>query len=166
MLSNIQYVADRDVDMTLDIKLRALLAQCFGEAFSDKRYCFEMPPHRWLVYAGDELAAHLAIHEKVFTAKGSKEAFIGVAEVCVAPPHRGQGLVKAMLKDAEAHFPNTSFAILLGESGIYGSSGYAPVNNVYFPYENASLPNEDILVKKLRNSPWPTGKVIIEGPPF
>lgn len=166
MLSFVHYLADREVDSALDRKLRALLHLCFGEAFENKRYCFEMPPHRWLVYNSNDITAHLAIHEKVFEAEGKQEAFIGVAEVCVAPPYRGQGLVRKMLKDAEAHFPNMNFSILLGDRGIYGSSGYTPVNNVYLPFKNAALPDRDVLVKRLGSEPWPEGKVIIEGPPF
>lgn len=166
MLSKIHYLADSAVDEALDRKLRTVLELCFGKAFRDKRYCYEMPPHRWLVYDGDKIAAHLAIHEKFFSIGETDESFIGVAEVCVAPPYRGQGLVRSMLKEAEAHFPDVSFSVLLGERGIYGSSGYTPVKNVYFPYKNSDEPNKDVLVKTLDGKPWPEGKVIIEGPPF
>jgi len=166
MLSNVHYLPDSDVDDALDSKLRALLGLCFGESFKNKRYCFEMPPHRWLVYDDSEIAAHLAIHEKVFKVEGKEEPFLGVAEVCVAPAYRGRGLVREMLKNAEDHFPTAAFSILLGERGIYGSSGYLPVDNVYFPYKNADVPDNDVLVKALKNAPWPEGKVVIEGPPF
>lgn len=165
-LSDIQYLADSEVDAALDRKLRDLLTLCFGQTFKDKRYCYEMPPHRWLVYMEEEIAAHLAIHDKVFTVSGVEEAFIGVAEVCVAPLYRGQGLVKAMLEKVENYFPDASFSILLGEGYIYGSSGYVPVNNVYFPYETTDTPNTHVLVKRLKDVPWPEGKVTIEGPPF
>lgn len=152
------YLLDEAVDQALDAKLRALLSLCFGNGFKHKRYAFEMPSHRWLVQEKDELVAHLAVHEKTFQSDGKSTPFMGVAEVCVAPSHRGHGLVKAMLREAETHLSKAPFAILLGDQEVYESSGYRSVDNVYFSFENAAKP--------LDSSPWPQGKAVIEGPPF
>ncbi len=165
-MDSIRYLPDAEVDEKLDRTLRTLLTVCFGKIFRDKRFCFEMPPHRWLAWEQGEVVAHLAVHEKTFQQEGHTVPFIGVAEVCVAPPYRGRGLVKAMLKEAEAHLADHSFAVLLGDPQVYGSSGYQPVVNVYFPAKDGERPNPDALVKALGRNPWPEGRVVIAGSPF
>ncbi len=162
------YLPDAQVDEPLETELRALLSLCFGDAFRDKRYHYELPAHRWLVRDEDALVAHLAVHDKTFQTEddGASVPFLGIAEVCVAPSHRGRGLVKAMLQEAEMHFRAVPFAILLGDPGVYGSSGYRLVGNVYFPYETTDEPTPDVMVKALGSEVWPEGKVAIEGPPF
>lgn len=160
------YLPDAHVDEALEAELRALLSLCFGKDFRDKRYHHELPAHRWLVRDEGALVAHLAVHDKTFEHAGETLPFLGVAEVCVAPSHRGRGLVKAMLREAETMFSTVPFAILLGDKGVYGSSGYRSVQNVYFPFEKMGKPNEDVMVKALGLEAWPQGKVTIEGPPF
>lgn len=158
------YLPDAAVDGALDAELRALLGLCFGNEFKHKRYAFEMPPHRWLFREEDRVVAHLAVHEKTFECDGTGVPFIGIAEVCVAPSHRNRGFVRAMLREAEAHF-NVPFAVLLGDPKVYGSSGYRPVGNVYL-FKDAAEPNPDVLVKPLGSWLWPQSAVVIEGPPF
>lgn len=160
------YLSDIDVDTSLDTELRTLLSGCFGDAFKNKRYHYEMPAHRWLIRDEDRLVAHLAVHDKTFEHNGSSTPFLGVAEVCVAPSHRGRGLVWTLLREMETRFNAVPFAILLGDAGVYGSSGYHTVHNVYFPYESADEPAGDVMVKALDSSTWPTGEVTIEGPSF
>ncbi len=160
------YLPDAQVDDALDAELRALLSTCFGNEFAHKRYCYEMPPHRWLVRDGEVLAAHVAVHEKVLKSGGEALPFLGIAEVCVAPSYRGRGLVGAMMKTLEAHFSGFPFAVLLGDPGVYGSSGYRSVSNVYFPFENTGRPNTYAMVKALGSQSWPVDDVTIEGPPF
>lgn len=160
------YLPDAHVDDTLDSELRILLTDCFGDAFKDKRYCHELPVHRWLVRDEGKLVAHLAVHDKTFEHEGTHTLFLGIAEVCVAPSHRGRGLVKRLLAEMEARFSAAPFAILLGDEGVYSSSGYATVHNVYFPYKSSAEPAEGVMVKALGSASWPEGKVTIEGPLF
>lgn len=160
------YLRDIQVDDALDAELRALLSTCFGDEFAHKRYCHEMPPHRLLVPDEDVLVAHVAVHEKVLKSEGAALPFLGIAEVCVAPSHRGRGLVRLMMRELEAHFEGFPFAVLLGDPGVYGSSGYHSVDNVYFPYECTGKPNAHAMVKALGSRPWPVADVAIEGPPF
>lgn len=163
---DISYLPDARVDEQLDADLRTLLSGCFGDAFKNKRYHFEPPTHRWLVRDEGQLVAHLAVHDKTFEYAGTITRFLGIAEVCVAPSHRGRGLVKRLLGEMEARFSTAPFAILLGEAGVYGSSGYDTVHNVYFPYDSTDAPAEGVMVKALGSAAWPSGKVTIEGPPF
>ena len=164
-MPTVHYLADTDVDAALDAQLRALLSECFGNVFKDKRYCYEMPPHRWLIRAEDgTLAAHLAAHDKVFRSADKRVPFTGVAEVCVAPEYRGRGYVRALLAAAEAH-TSAPFALLVGDAGVYGSSGYRTVDNVHFPAKHPD-PHPDVMAKALRGEAWPEGGVVIEGMPF
>lgn len=160
------YLPDAQVDEPLDAELRALLTLCFGRSFEHKRYEYEMPPHRWLVRDEGVLVAHVAVHEKMFRSGEEAVPFLGIAEVCVAPSHRGRGLVKMMLGAAETRFQALPFAVLLGDPAVYGSSGYRSVGNVYFPYEGTGELNTDVMVKTLGSRSWPEGIVTIDGPPF
>lgn len=160
------YLRDAQVDDALDAELRTLLTRCFDNSFETKRYAYEMPPHRLLVRDGGALVAHVAVHEKVLKSGGEALAFLGIAEVCVAPSHRGRGLVRAMMKASEAHFTGFPFAVLLGDPGVYSSSGYRSVGNVTFPYEGTGEPNRYAMVKVLGSRSWPVAGVTIEGPPF
>lgn len=160
------YLPDEQVDETLDAELRTLLSLCFGKEFEHKRYAYEMPPHRWLVRDKGVLVAHVAVHDKTFQSGEKRVPFLGVAEVCVAPNYRGRGLVKIMLRHAEARLGSVPFAVLLGDPEVYGSSGYRTVGNVYFPHEGTGQPNTGVMVKALRSQLWLAGKVTIEGPPF
>jgi predicted N-acetyltransferase YhbS len=165
-MMDISYLPDTQVDDALDTELRTLLTRCFGDVFKDKRHYYELPAHRWLVRDEGELIAHLAVHDKTFEHEGTNIPFLGIAEVCVAPSHRGRGLVRAMLQAAETQFSTVPFAILLGDPGVYSSSGYHMVDTIYFPDRDAENPNPDTMVKALGAAAWPSGKVVIEGPPF
>ena len=162
---HITYLHDDDVDAALDLKLRQLISTSFEQTpLMDKRYFNEMPQHRWIVKAGDELAAHLAVHEKVFRVKDREEPFIGIAEVCVAQSYRGQGLVRKLLAQAEAFF-ELDYSILLGDERVYGSSHYFRVHNIIFPDVSAE-PRDDVLVKCLNAKPWFQQIATISGPTF
>ena len=160
------YLPDAQVDDALDADLRALLTRCFGKEFAHKRYAHELPPHRWLVRDGEVIAAHVAVHDKVFRSGGESVPFLGIAEVCVAPDYRGRGLVKIMLRELVTQSVTVPFAVLLGDPGVYGSSGYRAVGNVYFPFEKTGRPNAYAMIKALDSRSWPVDDVIIEGPPF
>ena len=166
LADEIFYLPDAQVDACLDLKLRHLLSECFKQSpLMARRYFNEPPPHRFLIDRGDHVAAHLAVHEKAFQTNETVEAFTGIAEVCVAPAYRGRGLVRAMLKLAEAKFSEYAYSLLLGDSGVYGSSGYHRVNNVYFS-DVSTAPNPDVLVKCLAEKPWHKARVTVEGPTF
>ncbi|MEE9319270.1 MAG: GNAT family N-acetyltransferase [Granulosicoccus sp.] len=168
-LGEIVELPDSQVDDHLDLKLRRLLHGCFSEhgffSFEDKRYNHEQPSYRWLIDQGSHLAAHLAVHEKSFHLAHGSRSFIGIAEVCVAKPYRGHGLVKAMLALAEKHYAHVDYSILLGEIGIYKSSGYFYAANVIFP-DTSPEPVRGALVKCLSASEWPDESVNIPGPGF
>ncbi len=165
----IKYLPDAAVDEAMDLKLRKLLHACFSENesndFEHKRYYHELPRHRWIIEADDALIAHVAAHEKRFSTQATIHAFLGIAEVCVAKAHRGKGFVKAILKKLELDFPEFTYAILLGDEQVYGSSGYETVSNIYFP-EVSDTPSNDTMVKCFRGASWPKDRVTIEGVTF
>ena len=160
---------DSQVDDQLDLKLRRLLHDCFSEhgffGFRDKRYNHEPPSHRWLIDQGSHLAAHLAVHEMSLRLAHETRTFIGIAEVCVAKPYRGQGLVRAMLALAEQRYAHVDYSILLGEVGIYKSSGYVHVDNISFP-DTLPEPVHGAMIKCLGASEWPVEEIVIPGPGF
>jgi GNAT superfamily N-acetyltransferase len=70
-----------------------------------------MPQHRWYITGDHEhhVIAHLAVHEKIITAAGKAIPIAGVAEVCVHPDYRKQGLAKALLEEAHQWMEHQTF---------------------------------------------------------
>lgn len=162
----ISHLRDAAVDAELDAKLRHILNICFDPPPpAGQRFFNEMPSYRFFLDKGDHLAAHLAVHEKRLHVGDREKAFIGIAEVCVLPPYRGRGLVKRLLKEAEAQFPGVAYSMLLGDAEVYGSSGYTPVQNVIFP-DVSPEPSLYVLVKLLGSETWPYEAVTIAGSTF
>ncbi|MGX9415843.1 GNAT family N-acetyltransferase [Vibrio sp. WJH972] len=168
-----QHINDSDVSETLDQQLRELLSLCFvsgndEEIFKKQRYYNDMPQHRYMLWQGDELAAHIAVHEKQVIIDEQPSAICGIAEVCVHPKYRKLGLVKRLLK--EVHLDRTqrgdAFSILFGDEEVYGSSGYQCIHNL-----KALNPNQEwtvtghTMVLSL-NKQWPSIEVKLVGIPF
>ncbi|MDG2022574.1 MAG: GNAT family N-acetyltransferase [Phycisphaerales bacterium] len=166
-------IDDSEVDPSLDREIRGLLSTCFNkpgdEVFRTRRYFTEMPRRRWLWWDGDLLAAHVAVHERTLEAE---IRMIGIAEVCVAPTHRGQGLVRGLLSAVHdwgvGH--GFGFATLFGRPEIYASSGYRPCPKGVMVVDGGPdpvfRPPGDFLIRPLASSTWPTGVVDLRGPVF
>ncbi|KKD60089.1 GNAT family acetyltransferase [Grimontia sp. AD028] len=169
----IQYLPDSEVNASIDAKIRALLSKSFlnnndSEHFAQHRYYKEMPQHRYMAWEGDELAAHIAVHEKQVSIDGIEYSIAGIAEVCVNQAFRGQGLVKQILKEVHQHrlAAGDDFALLFGEAEIYSSSGYETTTNVLMHNpENGWILAGKTMAKSL-NKVWPSGDVKLLGLPF
>ena len=175
---SIEYIRDSNVDMYLDRSLRDLLCNCFTEpiakVFRECRYFKEPPSHRWLIQSEDtQLIAHVALHEKVVTASHQQIRVGGIAEVCVHPEYRGQGLVRQLL--AAVHdwlrSKDYSFSILSGYPCVYTSSGYVSITNLY---QEKTLDNDSVklepvplaIVCQLLDNKWPDDRVYLLGKSF
>jgi len=174
----IEYVEDRKVDAALDAELRALLSSCFtgeaNEVFRHQRFFNEMPAHRWLIRDDEgRLVAHLAVHDKSIGISSGRLRVGGIAEVCVAATHRGQGLVRQLLTLAHEWMASQGigYSTLFGDSRVYSSSGYRNVKNPvrYLDPKTGkrqTQPLDNFLVKALTAAPWPKGAVDLRGPKF
>lgn len=171
------YLADAAVDDILDGKIRALLTTCFtkpqDEVFKSRRYFREPYPHRWVVEAGrGNSIAHGGVHDKIVKAGGKTYRIAGIAEVCVHPDHRGQGLVRTMLQQIHRWLTRRGFvfAVLFGDPKVYASSGYVSVDNLFHDdiRANGWIRRKKIaaMVKHLSKTPWPSGRVHLPGPAF
>ncbi|HYO96866.1 MAG TPA: GNAT family N-acetyltransferase [Polyangiaceae bacterium] len=174
---SVEYYREPAITWELDRELRALLAACFRSAgsqmFSCRRYCYELPLHRWVLRdAKRRLVAHLALHDKQILAGGAQLRVGGIAEVCVLPSQRGRGHVKRLLSLAHALCANERIehTLLFGDLEVYASSGYAPLP------ARAVLLNADTLMSQAApswllwracsGSSWPLGEVDLSGPEF
>jgi len=174
-MNNIKYIQDTKVDETLNKKIIQLLRICFVKdpVFQYRRYCKEMPQHRWYIEKNSKIVAHLALHEKKISTEIGEFPIGGVAEVCVHPDYRGRGSVKKILIEThnwlkENEYP---FSVLFGEKEIYSSSGYTPVKNEikYFDDKAGNWKIEPIrtaMTNVLSSTPWPDGLININGPMF
>lgn len=167
-----EYILDDDVTQELDAKLRSLLSTCFtkeqDKIFQTQRYFNEMPRHRYLIWDGDTLAAHVAVHEKQVMIDDQSFPISGIAEVCVQPDSRAKGLVKLLLKAVhqDALERGDAFSVLFGRTHIYQSSGYQPINNLHMKVQpNKWVSTSDTMVCSL-NIIWPQQTVHLVGYPF
>lgn len=167
-----EYILDDAVTPALDAKLRHLLSTCFtkeqDKIFQTQRYFREMPRHRYLIWDGEILAAHIAVHEKQVMIDDQSFPISGIAEVCVQPNFRGKGLVKTLLNSVhqDAIERGDAFSILFGRTHVYQSSGYKPTDNLHMevqPNQWASI--SDAMVRSL-NITWPQQVVHLVGYPF
>jgi predicted N-acetyltransferase YhbS len=171
-----RYLPDEAVTADLDGRLRSLLSACFPDpCFSTRRYCHEMPAHRWIVE--DErggLAAHIAAHDKLIGLRNGDIRVLGIAEVCVRQDFRGHGLVRELVAAAHAWgraegFP---YAMLFGRPEVYQSSGYTLIANPIRRFDSGrgeweTAPMDYAMICPLHNpTPWPDGEIDIRGPLF
>jgi predicted acetyltransferase len=134
----------------------------------------ECPAHRWLA-RNDEgrLAAHLAVHDKIVGTSAGDLRVGGIAEVCVDPAHRGQGLARQLLALSDDWMTRQGipFGILLGKQEVYGSSGYRQADNPvrYLVPSTGEWLEQSFsyfLFKPLGAIPWPPGVIDLRGPKF
>ena len=132
-MNYIKYIQDSKVDETLNKRIIDLLKICFVKdpVLQYRRYCKEMPQHRWFIEKNERIMAHLALHEKTISTGSGEFPIGGVAEVCVHPDFRGKGSVKKMLVEAHKWMTKNKFlfSVLFGEKEIYSSSSYTSVQN-------------------------------------
>ena len=172
----IHYLPDEAVNQALDAEIRALLTRCFTQpqdvVFRERRYFVEPYPHRWVTRdAAGKIIAHIGVHEKVVCAGPHHYGIGGIAEVCVHPDFRGQGLVRAMLSVIHTWLQGAGFAfsVLMGDPRVYQSSGYRSVDNLFCdaPEKGKRLRCDSAMVRSLQVSPWPDkSAVYLPGPSF
>jgi GNAT superfamily N-acetyltransferase len=169
------YRRDEAITDQEDHELRELFFSCFSynPIFLARRYFRTPPAHRWLIKnKAGEIIAHSALHERIIGTEHGDLLIGGVAEVCVAAPHRGLGLAKRLLQSMD-EWPKArgmAFTLLFGDPKVYLSSGYVPIEN--------ELHTDDLLsyhwnpfggtamVKSHSPSPWPAGIIDLRGPTF
>lgn len=169
------FIEDSRVDSLLNNKLIKLLSISFPDQpiFLKQRFFKEMPRYRWYIEDGDELVAHVALHEKTINVDVQKLRIGGIAEVCVHPDYRKKGLAKKVLNGADDWMimRGYKFSMLFGDTNVYASSGYFSIDNkiIYVDYKTNQIKiekNIDAMVKQLSDKPWPTGYVNLNGPTF
>ncbi len=169
------YRSDEAVTDDEDRQLRGLFFSCFSynPIFLARRYLKRRPGHRWMVKTETgEIVGHAALHERVIGTETGELRVGGVAEVCVAPAHRGLGITKQLLRSVDQWLQaqDIGFGMLFGEPKIYASSGYVPIQNElrvenwwgrrWNPFHGKAM------VKAHTPSPWPRGTIDLRGPTF
>lgn len=168
-------MADADVGPAVDQALRDLLCVCFTKphdaVFRARRYFKEPPAHRWIVRGrGTALLAHAAVHEREVECNGVRYSIGGIAEVCVHPDVRGQGLVRGLLTAIHPWLAarEVPFALLFGEPAVYQSSGYKKVDTLFVQCEEDGQweCSTHAMARSLLSRPWPSERVRLIGSRF
>ena len=174
-MPDILYLPDSAVDAALDLELRELLSTCFTKpqdaVFKERRYFAQPPAHRWMIRSPEgKLVAHIAVHERQIEAGAWVASVGGIAEVCVHPEARGQGLAKLLLDEIHVTLTQRGvfFTALFGSRSIYASSGYTQPGNVSIgPGSDGKWqPVPELMVRPLTAAAWPAGDVRMPGPAF
>ena len=170
---HVDYLPDAAVDDATDKALRTLMCTCFTKpqdaVFKGRRYFRDPYPHRWVIRDGrGMIVAHVGVHEKQVEVEGRVYRVGGVAEVCVHPDCRGRGYVRLMLGHVHDWLAGHGFvfAVLFGDTSVYGSSGYVQVANLSIGGVEAGWEQTAGMIKELSKTPWPSGKVLMAGPEF
>jgi hypothetical protein len=173
---SITYRPDAEITDAEDGDLRRLLSTNFPweAGLVTRRFVHEMPGHRWLVRASSgELVAHVAVHDKLIAVGGRELRIAGVAEVCVASPYRGRGIVPRMLVEAHAWMEREAipFSMLFGNPRVYGSSGYMAIESPLIVDETFiqqwnPFKGKPMIRPIAATEPWPAGVVDLRGPSF
>ncbi len=170
-------VDDTRVDDALDAELRTLLSTCFtgphNAVFRTQRH-FRVPPlHRWLRRDATGLTVHLAAHDLNAAHAGGTIRFAGIAEVCVRPDCRGQGLVRAVLDEAHHELAAMGFhwAALFGKPEVYASSGYRATGQPIRHVDGGvivekAFPSFQVRALGPAAGLWPDGVIDLRGPTF
>jgi predicted acetyltransferase len=170
---NIQYLKDVDVSAELDKQIRTLLCNCFikdqdTQVFSRQRYYNEMPEHRYMLWDKDHLIAHVAVHDKQVLIDDIRYPICAVAEVCVHPSYRKQGIVNIILE--KIHLIRMeygdAYSILFGDEEVYSSSGYRCVDNLKALNLSQDWNVMGHTMVHVLNKKWPKGEVKLVGIPF
>ena len=173
----IVHLYDFQITPAQDEALRDLFKVCFVRelAYLDhQRFFRELPPHRWIIFGDDEVLAHVAVYEKILGTDGGFLPVIGIAEVCVAPAHRGRGYVRALLSEIHnwARAQGFNWSMLFGARGIYASSDYAPIDNLVrsIDFQRGEWETEKSATAQVcalnKNAIWPSGTLDLRGPHF
>lgn len=171
----VKFILDSDVNQDLNNRLIQILSVCFPDqhVFTKQRYYKELPNYRWIIENKSEIIAHAALHKKEIITESNKIIIGGIAEVCVHPEYRGNGLVKLLLTHAHDFSIKEGFmfTMLFGDAKVYSSSGYKVIENKIkyldhitklWKVENIS----DVMVKELATYMWPKGIIDLQGPTF
>ena len=124
-MDEIKYIADRDVDAEMDIKIRDLLVSCFPDqpVFTKQRFYHEMPAHRWFIMNKDRMMAHVALHEKKIKVGAKMLKTGGIAEVAVHPDARGPSYLRSRDRAAVGHgMEELHFAQARAPAGLHAPS--------------------------------------------
>jgi len=169
----IQDIEDSAVGPELDGELRELLVLCFPATtqFRDHRHYLEPPSHRWFIRDAGRLVGHVCLHRKTIGSPQDDLRIGGIAEVCVRPTHRGQGLVGRMLHEIHQWDNQSDFQMLFGDERVYHSSGYQTVHNPLRYYDQKTQewitrPLDGTMIRPAAGTDWPAGLIDLRGPIF
>ncbi len=174
-MNKIKFIFDKDVDKELNNRIINILTESFPHEtkFQTQRYCYEKPLCRWYLEEDNEIAAHLALHDKQIHNLGKNYKIGGIAEVCVKQKYRGRGYAKELLNTAHNYLFNINYdySLLFGKVEIYSSSGYKRIKNKikFFDLEKQiwiTVVHEDAMYKKINNTEWLEGIIDLKGPIF
>lgn len=149
-----------------EAQIARLLARCFDTDFGGRSYFQQRHHLRLVLRDGGEIIGHMGLLFRAIRIGSQLTPIAGLADVCTAPSHRGQGLAQRLLAAAiaQARASGAEFFLLFGTAKIYAGNGFLPFANpvTYLDLRGArtgevkSEPAEELMVLPLRASVWPT----------
>lgn len=156
----------------LQQSISKLLRTCFSQYPPHRTYLSQLPDFRllWLSEEGT-LLGHLAAEHRIMNANGAPVRVFGVADLCVLPESRKQGIATGLLHAVESlgRENRVEFVVLAAaDQSWFARRGYQPVDGNFkwlMIHENQSLGiasrrlSQTIMIKPLGDTPWTEGPV-------
>ena len=175
MTQDIQRIAEVDVTATDHSEIADLLAASFDSTFEGRSY-FIQPPSARLIVRDDKnrIVAQTSLFLRRIRVEVSEFRAIGLGDVAVSARCRGKGLGGRMVEEALAfgRALDQDFAMLEGDSGIYGRNGFVAVDNLIrnLNVETGRVIEETgfgFMICRLADKPWPASETVdLMGPRF
>lgn len=152
-----------------------LLVESFPDYPLDRSYYKLLPQFRYLVWAGENLIAHMGIEHRVITNTGTPARIFGLIDLCVASSYRSQKIATTLLQQIEelSKTSKIDFLILFADdSRLYAKNGYQRVENLcrWMKVDEhqtlgvgEELMSDCMMVKQISEQTWQEGMVDLLG---
>jgi len=156
----------------------ALLQQAFPGYPDERSFFKQLPDFRYLLWNGDELAAHMAVEHRLINNADQLLYIFGVVDLCVAQPYQHRKIATKLLDQlttlGKEH--RIDFILLQAKNAkLYESNGFLPQENLcqwLLINQNKTIGvvrrqlQQSLMVKPLGDKVWKPGLVDFLGHVF
>ena len=137
-------------------------------------YRMSRPPIRFMAWRDGRLAGHAFTFERPMSIDGVETPVMALAQVCVEPQFRGNGLGARLVRSAFQRLPGEEFRLSIFQTtvpGFYEKLGARTVENRFInsrnPDDSDARPWKDgVIMIYPKGYAWPDGSIDLNGPGY